>query len=282
MKGKKLLLAMAAAVLFLLMSISVLASALKLPDDAWDVSYHVEVSAPDGGVNFRWGPGVEYGRIQESMIPNGTLLAVSKEAAAQNGNNWGLVEYNGQQGWIALTQVRAVENKDAEAEKEIVFERFMQNGMEYAVVTRREKENKVLWSYTTDSYEIAQCSRVSKIGQKNGYFYIVEDGAVTALDELTGEIAWKNEEFAGAGTENAQIFDENGTLYISGYMGPDLFIVDKEGKTQYRKDSFEQGYWPFEMELNDENILRIHFENDMSGHNTYPWMEIQLEKLEYQ
>ncbi len=305
MKGKKLLFVTAVFALFLFTPICASASDLRLPDSAWDVNYTVEVSAPDGGVNFRWGPGVEYGKIQESMIPNGTLLPIFKEATAQNGNNWGLTDYNDTSGWIALTQVSVVEIQESmipngtllpifkeataqngnnwgltdyndtsgwialtqvsvvadstsEPEKGIVFKHFMENGMEYATVTSYDKEGKTLWTYKTDSYEGAQCNRVSEIGQQNGYFYLVEDGAVAALDELTGEIVWKNEEFIGAGTEKGYVFDKNGTLYISGYLGPDLFIVDKNGKTLYRKDSFEKGYWPYEMELKDENILRIH------------------------
>ncbi len=278
MKGKKLLFVTAVFALFLLMPIGASASDLRLPDTAWDVNYTVEVSAPDGGVNFRWGPGTEYGKIQESMIPNGTLLPIFKEATAQNGNNWGLTDYNGSSGWIALTQVSVVADSIPETEKGIVFRHFMESGMEYATVTSYDKEGKTLWTYTTDSYEVAQCNRVSEIGQQNGYFYLVEDGAVIALDELTGEPAWKNEEFIGAGTEKGYVFDKDGTLYISGYLGPDLFIVDKNGKTLYRKDSFGKGYWPYEMELKDENILRIHFESDMEGKGTQPWMEIRLEE----
>lgn len=94
MKGKKFLFVTAVFALFLFTPLCVSASDLRLPDSAWDVNYTVEVSAPDGGVNFRWGPGVEYGKIQESMIPNGTLLPIFKEATAQNGNNWGLTAYN--------------------------------------------------------------------------------------------------------------------------------------------------------------------------------------------
>lgn len=247
---------------------------------AKEVNYNVEVSAPDGGVNFRWGPGAEYVKLQDDMIPNGTELHVSLEAAAQNGNSWGLAEYDGQYGWIALTQVSKVTIDDPETDKEIVFEHFMENGMEYATVTSYDEEENMLWRYETDSYEMAQCSRVSKIGRQNGYFYMIEDGAIIALHEATGEVAWKNEEFVGAGTEKGYVFDKDGTLYISGYLEPDLFIVDKNGKTLYRKDSFEQGYWPFEMELKDESILRIHFENDQNGNGTDLWMEIPLEELD--
>lgn len=75
----------------------------------WETDYHVEVFAPDGGVNFRWGPGADYDKLTENMIPNGTVLHVSREATASNGNNWGLITYEEQIGWIALTQVSVTE-----------------------------------------------------------------------------------------------------------------------------------------------------------------------------
>lgn len=68
-------------------------------------SYDVEVTAPDGGVNMRCGAGVEYDKVLPNMIPNGTVLTVTQEAVASNGNSWGYTNYNGTYGWIALTQV---------------------------------------------------------------------------------------------------------------------------------------------------------------------------------
>ena len=67
--------------------------------------YEVEVTAPDGGVNMRSGAGVEYDKVLPNMIPNGTVLTVTQEAVASNGNSWGYTNYNGTYGWIALTQV---------------------------------------------------------------------------------------------------------------------------------------------------------------------------------
>lgn len=74
------------------------------------VEYDVQVSAPDGGVNIRYGPGVEYDRLMDSMIPNGVILHVTSQAQASNGNYWGYTYYNGIYGWIALTQVSRIES----------------------------------------------------------------------------------------------------------------------------------------------------------------------------
>lgn len=71
--------------------------------------YVVEVTAPDGGVNMRAAAGAEFEKLLPDMIPNGTRLMVSETAQASNGNDWGFVEYNNVQGWIAMTQVTVIE-----------------------------------------------------------------------------------------------------------------------------------------------------------------------------
>ena len=71
---------------------------------AYSVDYDVTVSAPDGGVNLRYGAGVKYDKILEGMIPNGTVLHIRQVAKADNGKEWGYTTYNGLKGWIFLGQ----------------------------------------------------------------------------------------------------------------------------------------------------------------------------------
>ena len=88
-------------------------------------SYDVEVTAPDGGVNMRCGAGVEYDKVLPDMIPNGTVLTVTQEAVASNGNSWGYTNYNGTYGWIALTQVTRYQ-EPTEADHDDSFSLFCQ------------------------------------------------------------------------------------------------------------------------------------------------------------
>lgn len=95
---RKLLLCLAALALMLpLCRTAALADAI-----AWDMDpadYDVWVAAPDGGVNFRAGPGTEYAKLQEDMIPNGTKLHIDYVSG-----KWGETTYGDQTGWIALSQ----------------------------------------------------------------------------------------------------------------------------------------------------------------------------------
>ena len=75
---------------------------------AYDVDYDVEVSAPDGDINFRSGAGAEYSKIINGMIPNGTRLHIDVEARADNGKLWGRTYYQGDYGWVFLGQTKRV------------------------------------------------------------------------------------------------------------------------------------------------------------------------------
>lgn len=74
------------------------ADAIVFPDDTWDVDYYVYVTTPDGGLNMREGPGVDYTLI--TTIPDYELLHVF----AEKSNGWGYVQYGYDYGWIYLGQ----------------------------------------------------------------------------------------------------------------------------------------------------------------------------------
>ena len=77
--------------------------------------FYVVVDAPDYYVNFRYGPGMEYG-IQYP-INNGEILHVT--ATSDNyydGLWWGQVEYNGDWGWISISQTSMIDNPYQEPE----------------------------------------------------------------------------------------------------------------------------------------------------------------------
>ena len=63
-------------------------------------SYPVEVTAPDGYVNLRNGAGTDNEII--TPISNGETLLVYEET---NGGKWLKVEYQGNEGWVAASQV---------------------------------------------------------------------------------------------------------------------------------------------------------------------------------
>ena len=80
-----------------------------------DVDFYVVVDAPDGYVNFRYGPGMEYGI--NYPIYNGEVLHVFSTADNYyDGLWWGQTEYGGDWGWISLSQTSMIDNPYIEPE----------------------------------------------------------------------------------------------------------------------------------------------------------------------
>lgn len=61
--------------------------------------YYVYVSAPDGKLNLRTGPGTDYNTVDDYSIPNNTFLYIEEVVGT-----WGYVTFDGREGWVALKQ----------------------------------------------------------------------------------------------------------------------------------------------------------------------------------
>lgn len=102
----------------ILTAIPVISSADAIVEEFWelayDVDYDVQVTAPDGGVNIRYGAGAEYGKVRDEMIKNGVTLHIIKETRASNGKLWGYTSLGVDQGWVFLghcTKVSEIHNE---------------------------------------------------------------------------------------------------------------------------------------------------------------------------
>ncbi len=87
-----------ALLLIALLTTAAFADAIIFPDNSWDVDYYVYVTTPDGGLNMREGPGVDYALI--TTIPDYERLHVLVENSA----SWGYVQYGYNYGWVYLGQ----------------------------------------------------------------------------------------------------------------------------------------------------------------------------------
>ena len=143
---------------------------------------------------------------------------------------------------------------------QVNFERNYTDGMEQAVITGYDGSGAVLWTVQTSSYPGTQLPNCCDVGIENGKYYYVEGGTVITLDLRDGSRIWENPEFRGSTC--CHVMDENGTLFICGYYQPDLFVVDKDGRTISRTERFREGYnWPHQIELHD-GILTIWYEQN--------------------
>ncbi len=137
---------------------------------------------------------------------------------------------------------------------------------EYAQITGVGSSGEVLWDYTTNQYESAQMYQTYEIGRTTDRYYFCENGAVVALNPNTGEVLWKNADFNGAPAQDQScLIDENGTVYLCGYLGPDFFAVDADGNTLGKTATFSQDYWwPYALEKQGDKMA-ITFEMGPEG-----------------
>lgn len=145
----------------------------------------------------------------------------------------------------------------------VEFENFYESSMEYATVTAYDKDGAVLWNYQTEKYDATQLERSSDIAVYGDKYYFVENGTIKALSLIDGSLVWENSEFGGNCPRYD--FDKDGTLYICGYFGPDLFVVDKNGETVTRTEMFSNDYfWPSNLEYADGQVI-ITFDGGPEG-----------------
>lgn len=144
----------------------------------------------------------------------------------------------------------------------IEFERVYADSEEYAVITALDADGETVWELETQQYEVAQLDSVTEIGMWNDRFYYAEGGKIVALNRETGEMLWENEDFSGypAGKDACLILDD-GTIVATGFFGPDLAVVDKDGKTLAYLGTYDEDiYWPYEVKMEDGMVV-ITFEH---------------------
>lgn len=127
-----------------------------------------------------------------------------------------------------------------------------------------------LWTYETEYYGVTELDVVQDIGMsKNGYL-ILAGGSIYCIDVNSGNpnILWKNDEFAGASASFD--FDEKYNLYICGYYGPHLMVIDSDGNTVNRYDILDSEVdWPCSLTYVDNKVL-IGFENEDATYSIDP------------
>ena len=143
----------------------------------------------------------------------------------------------------------------------IELKRVYADSEEYAVITALDTDGETIWQHETDCYAVAQLDSVTEIGMWNDRFYYTEGGKIVALNRETGEMLWENEDFDGypAG-KDACLIMEDGTIVATGYFGPDLTVVDKDGKLLAYLDTYDTNiFWPYEVVMED-GVIVITFE----------------------
>jgi hypothetical protein len=140
----------------------------------------------------------------------------------------------------------------------------------YGILHAYNDAGDEVWTYETEKVYVAQLDNLQAIGLvETGYLLLVDGDIVCVGVEGTyaGRELWRNTEFGGASANFDLDIDDN--LYICGYFGPDLMVVDKFGKTVAKYDYLVEDYWPCEL-LYVDNGVEMTFESTFTTYRIDP------------
>ena len=131
-----------------------------------------------------------------------------------------------------------------------------------AHITGYDVSGRELWDYETRDIYIGQIDNLQEIITTNDAYIFLEEGDIVALDLENGHELWRNKDFKGGGL-NWTMNYEGDTLYMCGYFGPDLFVMDFDGNTLNRITSKDPDiYWAYHIEYINENRVDVTYENN--------------------
>jgi len=149
----------------------------------------------------------------------------------------------------------------------------------YMIVNGVDNEQKTVWTYTTSTDYIAQVDLLEFLQVKNNVVYINEHAKIVALDMQTGDVIWENSDYEGGGSSYFK-FDDNGYLYLTGAMSPDLLVIAPNGKTvKLIRDIDEDLVWPTSLNLDAEYAVIEFPVAGFSGEEDSNFIYLELDDL---
>ena len=164
---------------------------------------------------------------------------------------------------------------NASVSVEVTFDRYIENGSEYAAIQGFDTAGNQLWVVTTALLPLSQLDRVTDIGRYEDRYYYIEDGAVMALNVVDGSLLWKNPDFRGAPLKDCVFIGQTGRIYLSGYFGPDIAVIEPDGSTAMIKALSDEYFWPCRLEVDEAaGVATVHMsagpEGDTGSGDTNP------------
>ena len=142
-----------------------------------------------------------------------------------------------------------------------MIENDNENLKEKAVISGLNLEGGTVWTYETKEDPIGQVDGLQEIDIFDGKYVFVAFGDVICLDVATGKELWVNHDFKGHGI-SWDTNDAKDKLYLCGYFGPSLFVMDLDGNTINRITSNDdENYWAYEIKYVDENRVDVTYES---------------------
>ncbi len=140
---------------------------------------------------------------------------------------------------------------------QVLYTYMEEDDQEYYILQGIDHQGNLLWSKETQRFDKAEVQRVSHIGTYEGKYIYNENGNVIALDVITGELVWKNEDFGGnLSADTGALIDDAGFIYLCGALGPDFIAIDSDGNTVKKVEQFSQKHsGAYQIEQKDDKLI---------------------------
>lgn len=148
---------------------------------------------------------------------------------------------------------------------QVVYNILTEGGEETAEFQGIGPDGNLLWTYRTDSYPMAQLSRIIPVGSYENQYYLIEGSGIVALDITTGAVLFENTDFTGSPGPEAMVIDDYGYLYLAGYDGPDFFAMDPQGHTVKQIPDLSSEFCRPARLLLEGDRIAVYMESDSQG-----------------
>ena len=142
--------------------------------------------------------------------------------------------------------------------KQVVTE----DGKCHAVIQAYTEDGEFVWEYATEEGYLTELDAISEIYQDRGTAYFTAHVTLYALDIASGDTKWTH---SGVGGSNQLCFDKYGNVYVSGYYGPNVVVVNTDGERLYI-DNDGSYCWVDKLEIVND-VLNIHYLLDDMGND---------------
>lgn len=148
----------------------------------------------------------------------------------------------------------------------------------YIVVTAYDKDSEEVWNYKSNEVYVGQADNIEYYGEKDNKLYLNINGIITILSKQTGKLIAENSNYKGSGSQ--YIFDDNNNLYLSSWLEPCLFVIDKNGNTLNKVTTYNNDLlsWPDTMSIQD-NVLTVYYPGYISNEEVTYETSYELDDL---
>ncbi len=138
----------------------------------------------------------------------------------------------------------------------------MDSGSGEAVLYAKNSKGQEVWTHTFTIEAMTELPPVSPAAMTADRAYVEVGGTLYALSLADGTVLWALND---VGTSlGAPLVDDDGTIYLSGYYGPDLIAISQDGGELWRVNGIDTDYyWSTQLAF-EGDLLKVTYDS-MAG-----------------